>query len=287
MYLSVCWISALKRLPKPLIELDIRKKYPVRVKQISQLVALPKGQALVTIPPPYSDQYFRISKEGRIETKHYCEKCDKNSWTGGLLILGVNLYIIHTDGTVFEILVNNNKLLHVYYIPNVSRVINRGSFYSDPSIITNKDVLLLADIGKHEVFTYNLSTNKKEIRVSGISYPTSVTYSFYMNMTYYIVCAHRERYINVYDSKWHLLRSFGPNGTRSYFMSAIVTPEETILVVYSNRVSEFTLKGQFLGDIITKYGAITFISFSYPHLWLVKTRTRELERYKLYDDETY
>ena len=272
---------------KPLIELHILKQYPIRVKQISQLVALPKGQALVTIRPPYSDQYFRINKEGRIETKHYCKKCGKNAWIGGLLILSVNLYIIHTDGKVFETLVNNNKLLHVYYIPNVSRVINRGSLYSDPHIIPNNDVLLLADIGKHEVFTYNLSTNKKKIRVSGISYPTSVTYSFYKNMTYYIVCTLRERCINVYDSQWHFLRRFGPNDTRSYPMSAIVTSEETILVVYSNRVSEYTLEGRFLGDMITMSGAITLISFSYPHLWLVKTRTWELERYKLYDDETY
>ena len=166
------------------------------------------------------------------------------------------------------------QTLNVYYIQNVSQVQNDGSLYSDPALIPEKDVLLLVDSVKNEVHTYNMTSHEKIVRIRGVGGPSSVTYSFYNNTIFYIVCVHGENYINLYDSQWYLVRRINT----MYPRSAIISPEQTIFVLYSKRVS------QFLGILLSLSYDIHLVSFSYPHLWLLKTLWGEPVRYKLYDD---
>ena len=255
------------------------------MENIKWLAALPRGE-VVAIRQSCHNTYVRIYKRGKTE-HFYCEKCNRYSNIGALLILGDNLYIIHSNGKVFEIGINDNHVMGVYQIKNVVKVVNYGSLYSDPSLISDKDVLLLVDNRKNEVFTYNMSSHQKIVRIRGILNPTSVTYSFYNNTIFYIVCVRWEHSIYVYDSQWHLVRGFGTNSKRQHTVgSVIMSLEETIFVVNSSKVSEFTLQGQFIGHIISMPDPITSvsfrISFSYPYLWLQKIGGNA-ERYKLYD----
>ena len=242
---------------------------------------MPKGEA-VSIYQKWYFQYLRINKYGKTEPEQFdCDRCSRDAGISGLLILGVNLYVIQSNGKVLEISMKNHQSLKEYRIQNVSEVNNAGSLYSDPDLIPDKDVLLLADSWKNEVFTYNMSSHQKIVRIRGIRNPSSVTYSFYNNTTFYIVCVQKEHSINVYDKEWYLIRRINIKGPRS----AIISSEQTILVTTYNRVSEFTLQGDFLGSSISVSHNIHSISFSYPHLWLLKSDLGEPERYKLYDDQ--
>ena len=242
---------------------------------------MPKGEA-VSIYENWLFQYLRINKHGKIEPEqHYCELCSRNALIRGLLILGVNLYVIQSNGKVLEISLKNNQLLNKYHIQNVSEVRNAGSLYSDPALIPDKGVLILVDTEKNEVFTYNMTSHEKIVRIKGIRYPRSVTYIFYNNTTYYIVCTHSRHDITVYDSQWLFVRQITIMGP----CSVIISPEKTIFVINSNKVSEFTLQGQLLGHVLSVSYSIDSISFSYPHLWVLKSTIGEPERFKVYDDK--
>ena len=279
--LSESVISALKRMLKPLSDLHVQD--PFRLNSLSLLAAMPDGEAISIYRERYF-QYLRINKQGKtVPEQLYCELCSQDTPIRGLLILGVNLYVIHSNGQVLEFSLKNYQQLNVYYIQNVSHVKNAGSLYSDPDLIPDKDVLLLVDSGKNEVFTYNMTSHQKIVRIRGIRNPSSVTYSFYNNTPFYIVCVRKEHSINVYDKEWHLLKKI----KSEYPYSAIIAPEQTIFVSSYNRVTEFSLQGQFLGHVISLSDNRYFrlISFSYPHLWLLKSVHGEPERYKLYDDK--
>ena len=202
---------------------------------------MPKGEA-VSIYENWYFQYLRVNKDGKTEPEQfYCELCSKDAAIKGLVILGVDLYAIQSNGKVLKISLKQQQTLNVYHIQNVSQVQN------DPGLIPDKDVLLLAGSRKNEVSTYNLSSHQKIVRIRGIRNPTSVTYSFYNNTTFYIVCVRWEHSIYVYDSQWHLVRRINT----MYPRSAIISREQTIFVVYSKHVSEFTLQGQFLGILLS------------------------------------
>ena len=277
--LSYSLLSALKRLPKPFPDLQVQD--PFRLERLRFLAAMPKGEA-VSIYQSWHFQYLRINKHGKIEPEQlYCELCSRKAVIWGLLILGVNLYVIQSNGKVLEISLKNHQILNEYHIQNVSEVKNDGSLYSDPDFIPDKDVLLLADSRKNEVFTYNMTSHQKIVRIRGIPTPTSVTYSFYNNTIFYIVCAHSRHYISVYDSQWLFVRQINIMGP----CSVTISPDKTIFVINSKKVSEFTLQGRFLGHVLSVSYSIVSISFSYPHLWVLKVRSGEPERFKLYDDK--
>ena len=268
-------ISAFKRLPGLLLEHKVED--PLTMENIKWLAALPRGEA-VAIHQSCHHTYVRIYNRGKRE-HFYCEKCSRYSNIGALLILGDNLYIIHSNGKVFETSLNNNHVMSVYQIKNVVKVVNYGSLYSDPDSIPDKDVLLLVDNRKNEVFTYNMSSHQKIVRIRRIPNPTSVTYSFYNNTTFYIVCVRWEHSIYVYYSQWQPVRRFGTNSERQYTVgSAIMSLEETIFVVNSSKVSEFTLQGQFIGHIISMPDTITSVSFRIS--FHQNKRTETAERYQ-------
>ena len=142
-------------MPRPLPDLQVQD--PFRLKKLSLLIAMPKGEA-VSIYENWYFQYLRINKDGKTEPEQfYCELCSKNAAIKGLVILGVDLYAIQSNCKVLEISLKQQQTLNVYHIQNVSQVQNDGSLYSDPGLIPDKDVLLLVDTGKNEVFTYNMS----------------------------------------------------------------------------------------------------------------------------------
>ena len=98
--------------------------------------------------------------------------------------------------------------------------------------------------------------------------------------------------INVYDSRWRFVRTFGGRGSKDGELerplSIMMSPERTVLVgdTGNHRVSEFTMEGEFLCHLLVKSDGISSIramSFSYPHLWIAQGR-RNLSRYRIYKD---
>ena len=238
------------------------------------VAALPGGEAAAVVDA--GRQVLKINKTGHtIKELFYCHTCNDIQ---GLLLLGSDLYTIHASGKVLEIQPHTGQLLNVYNIPDVSFINHYGSLWSDPSKIPNTDILLLADHNKGEVLSYNLASRHKDVHLSRLFGPTSVSYSFYDNFTYYIVCRKYGYKISIYDSSWDLVSSFGGFGYSDGYLydphAAIMSSNNTIIVSdsYNDRISVFTTDGVFLYHLLTQSDGIYrpyALSYYKPYLWVV------------------
>ena len=79
----------------------------------------------------------------------------------------------------------------------VRRVTHTGSLYSEPDKIPDKQSLLLCDMDKGEVFTFKPSTRQKQVPMTSVWNPISVSYLFHNHTTFHTVCAGGRHEINV------------------------------------------------------------------------------------------
>ena len=300
--ISTMLIIILSVLTKPSLELKMKRIMPC---SSGLVAALPAGEVLIcriAVEQKSRRSLIRrwvskISNQGLKGLDIYnCTGC----YITGLLVLGEDIFIIHSNGTVLQFSLGNWKLLRIYQINNMGgRFLHTGSLSSDPSMIPDQDQLLLADSSSYEVFTYRLSTRKKIIRKKSprlgppfYGYPRTVSYGFYNNTVFFIVSlcygGNLGNKIIIYDSEWNHVRSFGGNGTRDgQFIGphgAIVSSDNTIIVAdyHNNRLSEFTMEGQFVRQILDRSDGITkpaALSFWFPHLWVIHSGD-SLYRYK-------
>ena len=238
-----------------------------------------------------TEQILKENSQGKVtQTIYTCARCSSYIW--GLLVLGDYFYLIHYNGTVIKTRISDGLILSRSAIPDVRVVTNSGSLYSNPDKIPDKQTLLLCDADKGEVFTFKPSTGQKQVHVTGLSHPRSVSYLFYNHSVFYIVCEGGRHRINVYDNTWKLIRtinSIGSNNGESINpQSAIVSGEDTIIIAdYHNvRVSEFGFNGTFLRHLLVRSDGINgpySLSYYNPHLWLVDGFPNgKLYRYNLY-----
>ena len=288
------YISGIKRLKKPSLDLNTTITTP-ELSYVYRLAALPGGEAVVYnyIRNNNTRQVLRLDSQGKIKNNIYsCVGCYHIQ---GLLVLGDYLYIIHLDGTFIKIPISDGLVINVTTIPDVRSVYHTGSMYSNPDRIPDKQTLLLCDhqYFTGEVFTFKPSTGQKKVHITGLRYPTSVSYLFCNNTVYYIVCEHRNHRITVYNNTWDLIRTIGRRGSKDGELnepvSAIVSDEDTIIISdYGNhRVSEFSFNGTFLHHLLDRSDGIRepfSMSYYYPHLWL---RHGGYPHYKLYRYNLY
>ena len=268
-------------LNKPVLDLDVTAVNP-HINGPRFVAALPEGEAAVVND---GSQVVKINNTGQtIKELYNCQLCNNIQ---GLLLLGSNLYVTHSNGTIVEIQPQTD-LLNVFHIPDVGGIYHYGSLWSDPSKIPNTDILLLPDRWKDEVFSYNLTSRYKQVHLTGLSNPTSVSYSFYNNTTLYVVCQHSGNTITIYNSFWDLVSSFGDRANEYLYepLAAIISPNNSILVNddYHNRISVYTTDGVFLYYLLTRSDGINYptaISYYKPYLWLVNSYSNELHRYRL------
>ena len=274
--------TATALLTKPVLDLDVTAVNH-QITNPWRVAALPEGEAAVVNG---WGQVVKINKTGQtIKELYNCQSCNN---IRGLLLLGSNLYVIHKNGTIVEIQPHTGQLLNVYHIPDVSYIRHYGSLWSDPSKIPNTDILLLSDF-TGEVFSYNLTSRHKQVHLTYLTNPTSVSYSFYNNSTHYIVCQLGRHTISIYDSSWDLVSSFGGYGSSDgdlyHPYAAIMSYNNTILVSdhYNNRISVFTTDGVFLYHHLTQSDGIKYpsaLSYYKPYFWVVNNS--KLYRYRLY-----
>ena len=271
-------------LTKPVLDLDVTAVNH-QITNPRYVAALPEGEAAVVND---GNQVVKINKTGdNIKELYKCQSCNNIQ---GLVLLGSNLYVTHYNGTIVEIHPHTGDSLNVHHIPDVSGINHYGSLWSDPSKIPNTDILLLTDYSKGEVFSYNLTSSHKQVHLTGLSDPTSVSYSFYNNSTHYIICQFGRHTISVYNSSWDLVSSFGGYGYSDGYLrfpfAAIMSYNNTILVsdFYNDRISVFTTDGVFLYHLLTQSDGIyypTALSYYKPYLWVVDYASNQLYRYRL------
>ena len=271
-------------LNKPELDLDVTAVNH-QITSPWRVAALPEGEAAIVNG---WSRVVKINKTGNtIKELYNCHPCNN---IYGLLLLGSNLYVTHYNGTIDEIQPHTGDLLNVYNIPDVGGIDHYGSLWSDPSKIPNTDILLLPDLSKDEVFSYNLTSKDKQVHLTGLSDPTSVSYSFYNNSTHYIVCQQGSHKISIYNSSWDVVSSFGgynsSDGYLDFPYAAIMSYNNNILVSdrYNNRISVFTTDGVFLYHLLTQSDGIyrpTALSYYQPYLWVVDNYST-LYRYRLF-----
>ena len=260
------------------------------------MTALPNSEAIICftekIKSVYQHYSHRVVKMNRYgEVSHNIEHTDTRKTCRGLQILGGMLYVIQRGSSVQRITLSQleknlkeNKILHL--IPDTKDVVNFASLFHNPFKIPDKDLLLLADYTKYEVFTYRLSTKHKEVHVRGVRIPRSVSYIFDGDNTFYLVCGGNE--VRVYNSTWGLVRKIGKTGSWKEKLimptSAIILPDGNIIIAdfWEKKVSVFTVDGRFLHPLLVahNFGPL-HLTFSHPHLWVLGHKN-QLRRYRLY-----
>ena len=285
------YISGL-RLEKAELDLNLTRTTP-ELGIVNYVAALPGGEAVVYNYRPNDKNntrhVLRLDSQGRI-TK-YIYSCVRCLYIEGLSVLGDYLYILHDNGTVIKAQVSDGHVMNVSTIPDVRYVMHTGSLYSKLENIPDKQTLLLCDYWKGEVFTFKPSTGQKKVCITGLRNPRSVSYLFFNNIVYYIVCEERRRRITVYNNTWDRIRTIGragsDDGELKFPYSAIVSDEDTIIISdYSNnRVSEFSFNGTFLHHLLVRSDGIyspLSMSYYHPHLWVTYGHPPKLYRYNLY-----
>ena len=274
------------RLVKPVLDLDVTAVNN-QINNPYRIAALPLGEAAVVNG---GNQVLKINKKGLTIKKLYSCSCNLFNPIWGILSLGSNLYASHQNGTIVEIQPHSGHLLDVYNIADVGCIIHFGSLWSDPSKIPNTDILLLTDSGKGEVFSYNLTSKHKQVHLTKLHYPSSVSYGFYNNSTHYIICEHNQDMISIYNSSWDLVSSFGGNGSFDGYLhnpfAAIMSYNNTILVSDrdNHRISVFTTDGVFLYHLLTQFDGInepTALSYYTPYMWVVNNK--KIYRFRLHE----
>ena len=228
---------------------------------------------------------IKINRHGNVSRN--IKHTDPEKTCKGLLILGKIMYVIHESSVQTLNLSQFEKGLgQIDAISSVKNMMNSASLFYDPSQIPEKDLLMLADWEKHEVFTYRLSTKHKEVHVRGLKNPRSVSYIFDGDNTFYLVCGGNE--VRVYNSTWGLVRKIGKTGSRKEKLamptSAIILPDRNVIIsdYWERRLSEFSIEGRFLDVLVTRHDfRPVCLTFSYPHLWVL-CKQNKLYRYKLY-----
>ena len=261
---------------------------------IYYVAALPDGGAFVNnyVRSNRTDQVWRVNVTGQvIQHVHQCV----GFCIGGLLVLNNNLYVIYGNGTLLEFDINNINTVQVYQVPDVRLMVHWGSLSYHPSVITHPDLLLLADYRKGEIFSYNVTSKNKQVHLTGLSRPISVSFMTYNSHLYYIVCERNRHQVHVYNSTWSWYKTLGGNkgsgdGQLNRPYSAIGLPDGSIIIIdYNNhRVSLFNIHGRFIRHILTQSDGIYrpwAMSIRLPYLWLIDRQgfgIYRLYRYKLY-----
>ena len=240
--------------------------------EVHRIAALPGGEAVISNNVRTANYVLRLNKDGKFDQKLYT--CDPCVAIGALLLLGNDLFVIHTNGTVIQISPQTGQVVNIYTINNVSNAIHTGSLYSNPTDI-DSDLLLLADEDRGEVFSYRLSKNSKQVHVRGLRYPKSVTYLFNYNKMHFVVCDANAGMIRVYDKYWIHVRSFKTVPYTFGTPYAVVASSENTLIIAEvllGGISESTINGKFIKNLISNKSdgmkRPVALSFYYPFLWV-------------------
>ena len=263
--------------------------------EIRFVAALPDGGAFVNnyVWSNYTRQVWRVNVTGQvIQHVYQCVWCSSIT---GLLVLNNNLYVIHYNGTLLEFDINNTNTVQVYQVPDVWWMFHYGSLSYHPSVITHPDLLLLVDWDKGEIFSYNVTSKIKQVHLTGLSGPTSVSFITYNSHLYYIVCEAGRHQVLIYNSTLSLYKTLGGNkgsgdGQLHDPISAIGLPDGSIIINdrYNKRVSLFNIGGRIVRHLLTRSDGLSgpeAMSISLPYLWLTDYQgwpIYTLYRYKLY-----
>ena len=134
------------------------------------MAALPHGQAVVHVSN--NDTVVRMENFQIIRELYKNTVSGKAFHVTGLHVQGSNLFVLHYNGTIVQMQLENGNILKIYNI-GISGVRNYGSANTDLCDI-NKEIVLLTSHSHNKVYSYNISSQTKKARVNKLNIPRPV-----------------------------------------------------------------------------------------------------------------
>ena len=209
---------------------------------------------------------IRLNERGGVVARYYPER--KGEMVNGVSVYDNRIYIVQDKAiTVISQRYGQDTVVYKPDVPDINKI-----------LVVDKSTIFISDFNKPgNVYKYNTESNQTEVVVKDLKGP------FYMSMINtlqgprYIVTEHSKHRINVYDQRWNLLNTIGGrqgSGEGEFnFPRATAVTECGLLVAdnSNNRISHYSLEGQFLGHVITEQDGLNYnpagIAYRYPYLW--------------------
>ena len=260
---------------QPLMTFDLSFSYP-ELKEVDLVLPLPDQEDhYIIVNTTKKRKEEEIIKLGVKQRSMSSLRKKQHEITGFILLLPEELppeemLILEQNGTISKVQIKDGKTVEEYKM-------DVGGLMNGVSLGNNK--LLLVDFKRGHIFTYDMERKHKEIRVKKLNKPSSVAALKSKGETLYAVCELGGNCVKVYDSNWQMKTSIGKkgrifrrsgDGQLNSPTSAVVLPGNTVLVsdFNNNRVTEFTLQGDFIRHVLTGIEQPLRLVFEDPNLWV-------------------
>ena len=240
-------------LRKTRLVLDIPKSKEITCHQ--EIAFIGNDVVLATHDTP--QHVVRLAHDGRIVARYF--PAMKNQDVKGVFIYQSRIYIAQEKAiTVISHVANEETVVYQPDVDNISKV-----------LVIDKSTLYISNWrSSGKIYKYNPDSNKTDVVISGLNYPTCMSVVHTDEGPRYIVSESGRHTVKIYDSEWKEQKRIGSH-TLNYPQATSIT-EKGLLVADSNnnRISHYTLDGEFLGHIVTGLNFPEGIAYRYPHLWV-------------------
>ena len=175
----------------------------------------------------------------------------------GLLVQGPDLFILHINGTIVQVQLNDGLILNVSHT-GIGNLHNFASYQTDMCKVPY-GIVHFTSLHYDLVYAYSISSQTLNVLVENLNKPYSVTPACINCSIVYVVTERDAHKVHIYNASWSLMTSFGGFGTGDGQLntprSSVMSDKGHIYVAdYQNyRVSMFRSDGLFVKHIITYY----------------------------------
>ena len=241
-----------------------------------QIVFFGSHVLLVNDVEPY--HVIRMNTKGEIMNRYYPLMTDEE--VNGLAVFENYIYIAQNKSITRVSQFNEDKVL---YNPGIGENINKILVEDQFSI------LISTGYGQNgKIYRFDIDKKNTTMLTQNLSYPTYINKTDQQGSVKYIVTETGSHQIKVYDQKWNIVRVIGKRGYNDGELNCPYSTAITELGILvadcnNNRVSHFTLEGEFLSHVITKQDGLenpAGIAYRFPYLW-VCTGSGDVKCYEL------
>ena len=245
--------------------------------KVFRVTALPDGTCLVSnLTSDDKHQVLRIDQEG--QTVPPVHVCKHYSDIRGILHSQGVIYILQHGGIITKCLLDDLSRSVDTYRLDVGSLCNGD--------MVDKNTIILTDRDRDEVFIYHIKNKHKDVKITGLSGPVSVSCRREKHGLRLAVCGCWACRISIYDEGFNKIKTISSKGREDGQLlgpeCAIFSPWGSILVAdtRNNRISEFSEDGAFIRHLLTKIYMPVSISYNKPYLW-VAAGFGQLKSFKL------
>ena len=221
---------------------------------------------LPTVNKPY--HVIRLDMKGRVVARYYPQ--DINKQVNTVFVYENEIYMTQSNA----IAVTNHKQNIIYKL---------DIEFIWGILVKDKSTIFISQVkNPGNIYKYDTTHGRTAVVVEGLKCPSYMSSVYTKDGYQYMISEEDGHCITVYNSSWELLYSFGNEGTgdgqfKGYSpMATTVSDMGTILVadLGNDRISHFTIDGQFLSNVATKKdGIVAPIGLCYKHPYLYVTRS--------------